>query len=216
MFAVLMARRRLKLVKIRLQTAVKTLFSLVCATCTPGFRFANNGSAGQVWFFRMLQNGDFSVDDPSTAAKEATFKRGGNMTIGGTLTQGSSREIKHNIEKVNDMDILAKVDALDIAKWSYNHHAGVRHMGPMAEDFYEAFQLGETNKGISSVDTAGVALAAIKALNRKLTTKDQEIEQLRSEINAMKAELAEVGDLKEMLVRYIEQDNGATFSKASY
>ncbi len=203
-------------------TAVKTLFSLVCTTCTPGFRFANNGT-GQIWFFRMLQNGDFSVDDPNTAAKEATFKSGGNLTIGGILTQGSSREIKHDIETVNTMDILDKVDSLEISEWTYNHHAGVRHMGPMAEDFYQAFKLGHTRKGLSAVDTSGVALAAIKALNSKLKAtqadlldKDSQIAELQQRMADMEIQVAEVQDLKEMLVKYIEQDTNTEFSHVSF
>ena len=209
---------------------VRTLFSLVCETCTPAFRFANN-ALSQNWFFRMLQNGNFSVDDPGTVTKEAEFKSGGDMLIGGTLTQGSSREIKHNIVAVDSMDILEKVEQLEIARWTYNHNKDdVVHMGPMAEDFYKAFELGDTDKGISSVDTAGVALAAIKALNserkstqeslestkQSLIEKDKKIAELQARMADMETQVAEVQSLKEMLVKYIEQDTNTEFSHVSF
>ena len=63
---------QLKITEDEVSTAVKTLFSLVCESCTPGFRFANN-ALSQVWFFRMLQSGNFSVDDPGTAARRLSF-----------------------------------------------------------------------------------------------------------------------------------------------
>jgi uncharacterized coiled-coil protein SlyX len=244
---------QVKITEDQVTTAVKTLFSLVCTTCTPGFRFANNGT-GQIWFFRMLQNGNFSVDDPNTAAKEATFLSGGNMEIGGILTQGSSRTIKHDIEAVDPMDILARVDALEIAEWTYNHQAGVRHMGPMAEDFYAAFELGHTKKGLSAGDASGVALAAIQALNSKLdrneqslAEKDSEIAELQQRLTGMEAlstrldrteqslavkenniselqqrladmeaQMAQVQELKEMLVNSINQNSSPSFTHVSY
>jgi hypothetical protein len=45
---------------------------------------------------------------------------------------------------------------------------GVRHVGPMAQDFYAAFGTGVDDRHITSIDEDGVALAAIKALNAKL------------------------------------------------
>ncbi len=41
----------------------------------------------------------------------------------------------------------------------------MRHVGPMAQDFYAAFRVGEDDRHITSIDEDGVALAAIKALH---------------------------------------------------
>ena len=49
----------------------------------------------------------------------------------------------------------------------------------MAQDFYRAFELGHTDKGISTLDSSGVALAAIQALNVKLSKKEQELSELK-------------------------------------
>ncbi|HEY0781838.1 MAG TPA: hypothetical protein VGE98_05225, partial [Thermoanaerobaculia bacterium] len=56
-----------------------------------------------------------------------------------------------------------------------------RHLGPMAEDFFAAFSLGRDEKGISLIDTGGVALAAIQGLYRKLEEKEAEVQALRQD-----------------------------------
>jgi hypothetical protein len=61
--------------------------------------------------------------------------------------------------------VLDKVARLPIDRWSYKSERGVRHVGPMAQDFYAAFGVGADDKHITSIDEDGVALAAIKALH---------------------------------------------------
>ena len=64
--------------------------------------------------------------------------------------------------------MLDKVSNLPISEWSYVSEHGVRHVGPMAQDFYAAFNVGEDDRHITSIDEDGVALAAIKALHRQV------------------------------------------------
>ena len=62
-------------------------------------------------------------------------------------------------------------------------------MGPMAEDFHQAFGLGAANTSIGVQDLAGVNLAAIKALEQRtaeLQQKTAEVEQLRTEVNELR------------------------------
>ena len=101
--------------------------------------------------------------------------------------------------------MLKRVVALPMSTWRYKHQAeNVRHMGPIAQDFFEAFQLGEDERRISTVDADGVAFAAIQGLNAKLgdalKIKDQEIASLRDELAAQKQALAELTDLKAQFV----------------
>ena len=69
-------------------------------------------------------------------------------------------------------------------------------MGPMAQDFRDAFGLGETELGISTIDADGVALAAIQGLNAKLeatvATQARELAAQRAVIDALSAALDEV------------------------
>jgi len=73
------------------------------------------------------------------------------------------------------------VAALSITEWSYKTISDVRHIGPVAQDFYAAFGVGGDDKGISTVDADGVALAAIQGLNEKLGEKEAELLRLRAE-----------------------------------
>ncbi len=53
-------------------------------------------------------------------------------------------------------------------------------MGPVAEDFFEAFELGNDERYISGVDGDGVALAAIQGLYKLVQELQAENEQMRA------------------------------------
>jgi hypothetical protein len=57
----------------------------------------------------------------------------------------------------------------------------------MAQDFAEAFHFGDNDKGITTVDADGVALAAIQGLNKKLEAKETEIRELKRDITELRA-----------------------------
>jgi hypothetical protein len=51
-------------------------------------------------------------------------------------------------------------------------------MGPRAQDFFAAFQLGDSDRNYNPIDAHGVAFAAIQALREKLLEQDSRIERL--------------------------------------
>jgi hypothetical protein len=88
------------------------------------------------------------------------------------------------------------VAALPIESWRYtNEVAGVHHVGPMAQDFQDAFGLGTDGRMIYFVDEGGVSLAAIQGLNQKLNeqlkARDVEIEALKKDVTELKALIAQ-------------------------
>jgi hypothetical protein len=154
----------------------------------PFFIFTDN-SLAKSWAFASLANNDFTINQQQSANIELRLTELGNLTIEGTLTQGSSREIKTGIESVDTSEILARVLDLPIAEWSYKGDSAVRHMGPMAEDFSSAFGLGSTPKGIAPGDTSGIALAAIQGLHQELVQRDATIAELARQNEALLARL---------------------------
>ncbi len=92
----------------------------------------------------------------------------GDIHATGNVTEGSSRDIKSDFEDLDNQNILSGIKDLDIQEWSYNNSPDYRHIGPVAEDFYEQFGLGDSNKHISATNVAGVALVGIQALSEKL------------------------------------------------
>jgi len=127
---------------------------------------------------------------------------GAYLTTGGTWTNSSDRNRKENFRDVGGEEVLRKLANMPITTWNYrNESTAVRHLGPMAQDFYAAFALGDSDKAISTVDEGGVALAAAKALETRTTEQQQRIEALERE----NAELRQRLDRLEKLL--LERDN---------
>jgi len=104
----------------------------------------------------------------------------------------SDRNVKTDFEPVNGQELLDRVEALPISSWAFkNDEQKLRHVGPTAQDFHDAFQLnGEDDTHINLTDIAGVSLAAIKQLNTELKRKDAEIAELKAQY-ASQSQLAE-------------------------
>jgi hypothetical protein len=121
-------------------------------------------------------------------------------TNGNTLTVStqpgtlSDRNMKTGFKGVEPADILERLAALPIESWRYtNETAGIRHIGPMAQDFKAVFGLGNSDKLIEFVDEQGVALSAVQGLNQK-------VESENSELRAENAELKRRLDALEKIV----------------
>ena len=85
---------------------------------------------------------------------------GAYLTSTGTWTSVSDRAHKHGVRPLDKSTLLRKVGRLPITSWSYKaEKPTIRHIGPMAQDFYKAFGLGLDNKHITTIDEGGVALA---------------------------------------------------------
>jgi hypothetical protein len=108
----------------------------------------------------------------------------------GTWASLSDRNVKTNIAPLDDAAVLDKVASLPISRWSYKSEHGVRHVGPMAQDFYAAFGVGEDDKHITSIDEDGVALAAIKALHAENADAHAAMKALHAENASLRAQLA--------------------------
>jgi hypothetical protein len=169
---------------------------------------------------RVTHNGSFAWGDPigqtfsSTANNEFAVRATGGVRFvsassGGTPTAGvslapgsgtwaslSDRNAKENFQSVNAQAVLQQVAALPVTSWNYKTQAkSIRHLGPMAQDFYAAFAVGEDERHITEIDESGVALAAIQGLNQKLNEKDAEIEQLKAKadkVDALEKQLNEL------------------------
>lgn len=125
---------------------------------------------------------------------------------GGSWTAISDRNAKTAVYPVNGREVLEKVAAMPLNTWQYKAQGPkYRHMGPMAQDFYAAFHLGESDTGIDTIDADGVALAAIQGLYAELNEKNREIVALRSELETQKSHVAALeslaGDFAEMKVQ---------------
>ena len=98
----------------------------------------------------------------------------------------SDRNQKKNIAPVDAKAVLEKVSRLPISTWSYRSEPdGIRHLGPMAQDFKAGFGLGDDDRTYYAVDAQGVALAAIQALDHMVAEQQKRIDKLERENRAL-------------------------------
>jgi len=116
---------------------------------------------------------------------------------GGSWTSVSDRNLKENFRDINTEDILVKVGSLPLSNWNYKaQEKDVRHIGPMAQDFYAAFHLdGQSDTTINTLDIDGINMAAIQALKMRtdeLKDAITELNELKAEVYAMKKDIEEL------------------------
>jgi hypothetical protein len=114
----------------------------------------------------------------------------GSLRVSGTVTANgvlltSDRNAKMDFAPIDAKEMLRRTVALPLERWSYTNAPAVPHIGPMAQDFYAAFNLGEDDKHIFTVDADGVAFACIQALHGLLGEKEAEISELKKQVAAL-------------------------------
>lgn len=128
-----------------------------------------------------LQSGA-SVSNWGQSNAVISTSTGALLTTGGVWQNASDVNRKHHFEPVSGEAILDRLKTLPIQEWSYRTESdAIRHIGPTAQDFHAAFQLGHDNKGIGTVDADGIALIAIQALEARTQKQASEIEALKTE-----------------------------------
>jgi hypothetical protein len=101
--------------------------------------------------------------------------------------------VKTDISPVDHRDTLRKLAGMPITAWHYKHDPDRRYIGPMAQDFRAAFGLGYDEEHISTLDTDGVTLSAIKGLIEELREQKQRsaaqakrIQELQEEVEKLR------------------------------
>jgi trimeric autotransporter adhesin len=128
--------------------------------------------------------------DPGFGGMTLMVLKPSGLTVNGTFVSSSDREKKENFTSIDSAEVLAKVVALPISCWSYKDDEQKSvHVGPMAQDFYAAFNLGADDKHIATVDADGVALAAIQGLYAKVQQENAELTTRLAKLEAMLQQL---------------------------
>ncbi|MEM1205387.1 MAG: tail fiber domain-containing protein [Acidobacteriota bacterium] len=157
----------------------------------------NSADVGGRWFFGLNQNSNFVISLQGSPTNELRIDTNGNMFVRGAVNATAFNPVsdvnrKHAIQAVDTERVLDTLLGLPVATWAFKgEDAGVRHMGPMAQDFHAAFGLGDDDTRISTHDPDGVALAAIQGLNqrmhRQLEVKQTRIDELEARLAALEA-----------------------------
>jgi hypothetical protein len=146
-------------------------------------------ASGGLWF------GAVTTTDPFTPTLGPGVligtSSGAYLSSGGAWTNASDRDAKANFTAVDGQEVLARLGEVPITFWNYQSQTpSIRHIGPMAQDFYTAFGVGEDDVHISTVDADGVALAAIQGLYQLVQEQAAQIAALQQQNAELEARLA--------------------------
>jgi hypothetical protein len=171
------------------------------STCDLSTLTAANGFDGSFVFSDMASTNQFAATaDNQFSARAAggfRFMTNAALTTGCSLPAGSGvfsctsdRNAKRNFTPVSGRRVLQRLAAIPITTWSYKtEKPGVRHMGPMAQDFRKAFGLGTDDKSIGQLDEAGVSFAAIKELSATAQRQQHQLDAQAAQIARLERQL---------------------------
>ena len=135
--------------------------------------------------FRVKAAGGYRFYTDSVATTGAYLPSGS-----GSWSSISDRALKENFSPVDGRQLLKQLSRIPITSWNYKAQSSdIRHIGPVAQDFYTAFQVGEDERYISTVDADGVTLAAIQGLHELLQEKEEQIERLTDRLAALEKQV---------------------------
>ena len=85
-------------------------------------------------------------------------------------------------------ELLSNISEIPVQEWNYID-SDEKHIGPMAEDFVAAFDVGAIRESdgrrddqyLASSDVAGVALAGVQALLDKIEELEARVAELEAE-----------------------------------
>jgi hypothetical protein len=128
-----------------------------------------------------------------------TFTNGNGafLTTGGTWTNGSSRTFKDRYTDLNPSEILDKIEQMELKGWFYKGTQEY-HIGPFAEDFYQAFGTGvldveeDLGRYLSPADVAGVSMVAIQELirqSKKQNLNAGDVEKIKSDNESLRNQI---------------------------
>ena len=139
---------------------------------------------GGLWFGAVTTTDPFTPTiGPGVLIGTST---GAYLSSDGAWTNASDRDAKANFTLVNGQEVLACLAEIPVTTWNYkSQNPSIRHIGPMAQDFYAAFGVGEDDTHISTLDADGVALAAIQGLYQLVQEQAAQIADLEARLAAL-------------------------------
>lgn len=132
---------------------------------------------------------DTTLASNSTNWSPPTFAMTSLSASGAAWAVLSDSNAKTDVSVIDHRETLKKIAALPVTSWEYENDTGRVYLGPMAQDFHAAFQLGSDNKRITTIDTDGVALSALKGLIEELRERQECSAAQARKLNDLEAEL---------------------------
>ncbi|HET6446918.1 MAG TPA: tail fiber domain-containing protein, partial [candidate division Zixibacteria bacterium] len=108
----------------------------------------------------------------------------------GVWHTASDRNVKENFQNIDGQQILETLAKVPVTSWNYKSSNDTeRHIGPVAQDFYEAFGLGNSDTTIGTIDADGISIAAIQALYERSVVLETENTSLHQQLSDLEQRL---------------------------
>ena len=142
----------------------------------PSIRFLINTSTKMI-----LDNEGFiglGVPDPTSPVHHSS---GAILTAGGTWQNGSSRDIKQDIIKLQPAEAMATLQGLDPVKFAYKVEPKERHVGFIAEDV-PALVASPDRKSLSSMDIVAVLTKVVQEQQKTIDELAAKVAELQQKV----------------------------------
>jgi len=142
--------------------------STIAVATSPSFSGLNVSGTSSI--ATLTTTGNVGIGTTTPTLGPLTMASGAYVSAGGVWANASDRNLKENFSSVSPSTMLQGIDELPVTEWNYkDEDPSIKHIGPVAQDFYAIFRVGDSSTSISTIDPAGVALLGIQALDQKIT-----------------------------------------------
>lgn len=141
------------------------------------------------------KSGRFQITKLGTGTTEFTIDGFGHGRFAGksfavTHVNTSSRTLKAGFTPIDSKRVLQQLARVPITRWHYRTEGPEEeHVGPVAEDFREAFGVGD-GQHIATVDADGVAFAAIQGLYHLVQEQQRVVQEQQRVVQAQQRGIA--------------------------
>lgn len=165
-----------------------------------GQRASTNGHAGAI----VLSDGSTTDSTQASANNQFTVRSAGGVRLftNATMTTGvqvaaggsswgiiSDRNRKMDFRNIDGEHLLTTLRSVPVTTWRYKDEEDktTLHIGPMAQDWHQAFGFTTDDKTINMSDLDGVNLAAVKALEARTAQQAEQIKTLQAQLDELRA-----------------------------
>jgi hypothetical protein len=134
--------------------------------------------AGDVGLF-FSDGAGFVIAPHSSAGKGMRLDPYGNLGVTGTLTTGSSRDLKNNIDELSGEEAVEALMSLVPVKYNYKTNTEELELGFIAEDVPELVARND-RKSLSPMDFAALSVSVIQELKRENENQQRQITELKA------------------------------------
>jgi hypothetical protein len=145
-------------------------------------------NAGNIFIVKNDGHVGIGKYNPNTYPLEfGAQANGAYLTVGGVWTTPSSRELKENIQPLNEQQAIETLRALKPVTYNYKIDPTEHHVGFIAEDVPEMIAAQDRNS-VDPMNIAAILTAVLKEQENDITQQDEMLTTLENNVRDLKAD----------------------------